>query len=140
MDNMTTVIEMNNSITKLFGPHEMGVVQSFRNSLNDFHKVIFDEQISSVKVVCREYKETTVNMYSKKLWKTTKVSGPQFVNLPEEYLVASFFPTNDLKNRIKAELWFISGRPFSIEFSGGLNFKKVIDWECHLESYFNATT
>ncbi len=66
MDNKTTVIEMNNSITKLFGPHEIGVVQSFRNSLNDFHKVIFDEQISSVKVVCREYKETTVNMYSKK--------------------------------------------------------------------------
>lgn len=121
-------------LDKKFKDYEVAVLMAFDRALNSQQQEIFRQQMTTVNSLGREYKNTSVNMYSRKFLKVHRVGGDAFPDMPEEYLAAKFSAFDDKDT--KAEFWFINGRPFSIEFSGSMNFPKTLKWKANLSEYF----
>lgn len=119
-----------------FKAHEVAVLIAFDRAINPGKKELFRQQMATVNSLGREYKNTSVNMYSRKFLKVHSVGGDPFSEMPQEYLAAKFNVFDDKNNETKAEFWFINGRPFSIEFSGSMNFSNVAEWKTKLSNYF----
>lgn len=94
--------------------------------------------MSCVGVVQRLAKGFDVNMYSKGLFSVKALNCEPFHEMPEEALAATFRPQNvNSKNKLDvAKLWFINGRPFTIEFGGSGTWDNNTEWVCTLEYPF----
>ena len=122
-----------------FKSDEIAILRLFDRSIKSEFRELFREQMATVKSLGREHKNSSVNMYSRKFWKITRVGGGAFPELPEEYLAGKFTKKN-AKPYMTAELWFVHGRPFSVEFSGNIDSQCALEWEVEISDYFREDT
>lgn len=119
---------------KKFKTHEASVLESFISALSPLVQKKIIEQINSVKVVRRIASGEEVNMYSRKLFKPIQLDCEYFSGMDTEQLVASLTAKNNSNNRVN--IWFVEGRPFSLEYSDIKSSKNITDWLCELKYNF----
>ena len=122
---------------KLFKPHEMSIIRSFKDSLNGELLTAVDDQISAIRVVQRLSKGCDVNCYSRK-WLFGRPGKLRCapINLSVLELLAASFWSSKTSKYPYAAVWFIEGRFFSIEFDGRSNFRNLRPEYCKLSEEF----
>jgi hypothetical protein len=120
--------------TKLFRAHEIAVLEAFTEAMDPGHAEFFLRQMQSVGVVQRAGNGSDVNMYAKRLFGAKQLDCSPFPDMPGEFHVATCRPAVSTHDRLVAKLWFVDGRPFSIEFEGETKIPEILEWRCELIS------
>lgn len=128
-------MKLQTHLQKLFKEHEFAIVMAFQQKLPKAALELFQSQLQKVGIVQRAEGGFDVNMYSKKLFGAKPLECEAFPGFPEEVLVAVFKPV-DRKSKMTGKLWFVHGKPFSIEFEGVRKIEAILKWSCELKHDF----
>ncbi len=98
----------------------------------------FRQQMNAVGAVQRLCAGADVNLYSKKFFKPIQLVCEEFGGMVGEQLVATLVPLCCEKINLQANIWFVTGRPFTIEFRGESPVNSPTEWSCELKVDFDA--
>lgn len=118
--------------TQYFKEHELKIINVFCDALPDDVCKKFYQQLSAIGVVQRMGNGLDVNLYSKKLFKPCQLDCEAFPSMPEELHVATLHPVGMDDASLLVKIWFVEGRPFTLEFQGTEPVNTAVDWQCEL--------
>jgi hypothetical protein len=120
-----------------FEQHEIKVLDAFLASLPQRVCEKFNQQMNAVGKVQRLGDGADVNLYSKRMFKLIQLDCEGFEGMAEEQLVATLVPLSHEKIDLQANIWFVEGRPFTIEFRGEYPINTPVEWSCELKVDFD---